>query len=678
MYAATQYCFARPISIFVSISDLSRVVWLFATIMILVVAWAPTSFAERITSFDSKIEVQKDGTIVVAESIWVEVSKVHTGRREFHRHPSRHFPAIYRDGLFGRSDVELEVISLTKNGEDFPYRLVWRAHEATLFFGDGKSLIRSGRTNYKLKYKLDGKIRFLNDFDELQWDVTGYSWPFVIERVNATVVLPEGASIRNYSAHAGSGGEEGRDFEFGRGDGRTLTFTSAKRLPPGFGFSIIVSWPTGFVDEPNYTLREVRNEIEKLVGKSPSITVNSTAVILLVFVTVFLNILVWSGQFLRKPKQQSSGDQQIDISPACARYLWINYFDHRIFASALISMAVKGFHTVLEDTDGQLCLKKTGQSPELSTDESAAAKVLYGERQDKVELSRGYMSELRGANYAVRRTIERQFKLVQRLLEYWNIFRFFCLMLIVGVVLLVDLGFVNLSGSTAPEPETGSSFSQSYASHDFLLTPFCIWGGLLYASLAFLRSKVTVPRHPGAVFPGFKTVFWVFAVLFGLFVEWRFLEAYVEIGSVVAATAALAVQSLFVIIVHVVWVRVFIANRTLAADQMDLIQRSLEVSADSSSEMHASVEDPVARFERLLPYAVALDSESEWCERFFGKLERGSTSDPAPDAPYTPTWYSGSRAKGNLVGMVSAVNSKLAESMDVVLSDSAIPHRPGI
>jgi uncharacterized membrane protein len=71
----------------------------------------------------------------------------------------------------------------------------------------------------------------------------------------------------------------------------------------------------------------------------------------------------------------------------------------------------------------------------------------------------------------------------------------------------------------------------------------------------------------------------------------------------------------------------------------------------------------VERFERILPYAIALGVEKPWSEHFEAELARHAVSDATEH--YSPHWYSGSRHfdSGSLSKAISTASSGMAAAM---------------
>jgi uncharacterized membrane protein len=77
----------------------------------------------------------------------------------------------------------------------------------------------------------------------------------------------------------------------------------------------------------------------------------------------------------------------------------------------------------------------------------------------------------------------------------------------------------------------------------------------------------------------------------------------------------------------------------------------------------------IERFERMLPYAIALGVEKPWTQHFEGELARnavvGATATGAAIGAYIPLWYSGS--SGFSANNISSTISTAAASMSAAM-----------
>jgi uncharacterized membrane protein YgcG len=219
---------------------------LVAKLGVLLAALGLASFAvadERILSYDSRITVERDGTLEVREEIRVRAEGDKIRRGIF-----RDFPTIY-PGKEGRQIVVgFAFQGATLDGQTVPWRTESRGNGMRVYVGNPSSTVSRGEHTYLLIYRTDRQMGFFADHDELYWNVTGNGWGFVIDEASATVVLPDGIppDAVKLEAYTGKQGAQGRDYTAAM-HGATPTFATSRALRPGEGLTIVAMWPKGHI-----------------------------------------------------------------------------------------------------------------------------------------------------------------------------------------------------------------------------------------------------------------------------------------------------------------------------------------------------------------------------------------------------------------------------------------------
>jgi uncharacterized membrane protein len=99
-------------------------------------------------------------------------------------------------------------------------------------------------------------------------------------------------------------------------------------------------------------------------------------------------------------------------------------------------------------------------------------------------------------------------------------------------------------------------------------------------------------------------------------------------------------------------------------DQLDGFKMYLETAEKNRLNMTGEPPMTIERFERILPFAIALGVEKPWSEHFEGELARNAVADARGD--YQPTWYSGrswSSSSGGFSKTVSTVATGMSAAM---------------
>ena len=201
---------------------------------------------ERIQRFGSNVVVATDGSIAVIETIRVSVEG-----DVIKRGILRDIPTRYRDRKGLAVTVDLDVLSVKRDGRDEPYAIESLSNGNRIRIGDKDVFLPHQPTTYEIRYKATREIGFFPDFDELYWNVTGNGWTFAIDEATIDIGLPGGASIRDVAAYTGPAGASGRDFRIESASGSRFTARTTAPLAPFEGFTVAVSWPKGFVTPPS-------------------------------------------------------------------------------------------------------------------------------------------------------------------------------------------------------------------------------------------------------------------------------------------------------------------------------------------------------------------------------------------------------------------------------------------
>ena len=202
---------------------------IFAIILACLTFWIyPALSKEVIESFDSLLQVQKDGSIIVTETIIVhhEGNKIKRG--------------IYRD-LPTANGERYELLDVKRNFNAEPNFVEKRQGYYRINTGDNSFLPRPARSVFEIKYKVWNVPTSFEGYDEVYWNVTGDGWAFPIEKVSTQIELLENAKIIQQASYIGKKGSKNRATD--NGDGK---FTG-RYLNPGEQLTIAVGFTPGIV-----------------------------------------------------------------------------------------------------------------------------------------------------------------------------------------------------------------------------------------------------------------------------------------------------------------------------------------------------------------------------------------------------------------------------------------------
>ena len=217
-------------------------------IAISIVSWIalPAFAQEEIRSFDVLIEVEKDGDIVVTETLQVNVEG-----REIRRGIFRDLPAEYLDESGpGRLPFRYDVLSIRKDGKREPYSRERIGNAIQIRIGDPDVYLDYRVHRYEIRYRVKNMIRYSDTSDELYWNATGSYWLFPIIQASVEIRFPDDVRAVSTNAFTGALGADGRDYSY-RKAGASHLFRTTQPLGVREGLTISVAIPKGVIDPPS-------------------------------------------------------------------------------------------------------------------------------------------------------------------------------------------------------------------------------------------------------------------------------------------------------------------------------------------------------------------------------------------------------------------------------------------
>jgi uncharacterized membrane protein len=80
-------------------------------------------------------------------------------------------------------------------------------------------------------------------------------------------------------------------------------------------------------------------------------------------------------------------------------------------------------------------------------------------------------------------------------------------------------------------------------------------------------------------------------------------------------------------------------------------------------------EQTPAAFEKFLPYALALDVEQAWAQKFAGVLDGAAQASASASGAYSPSWYAGSNwSSFGATGFASSLSSSFSDAISASAS----------
>jgi uncharacterized membrane protein YgcG len=618
----------------------------FLSLSVALVTFIATSIAcgqtERIRDYHSQIEVLKDGSLKVTETIDVTAAG-----QKIKRGINRDFPTAYTTKYFVKVELPFDVVSVKRDGKSEPFHTEKRSNGVRVYVGNENSVVSRGQHTYEITYTTNYQLGYFNAHDELYWNVTGNGWDFPIDRASASVVLPEDVprdelTLEGYTGPAGSKAKNLTSQvnpETGAAD-----FATTVPLRPHEGLTVVVGFPKGHVREP--TAAE-RRALYLRAGSTVWLVLGG-----LLAVSVYY-LLAWFAVG-RDPPGGAIFPQfapPLDLPPACVRYLRRMGYDKKCFTAAIINMAVKRFLTIEED-DGEYTLKRNeGATKEkLSPGErGVAAKLL---KSGSITLKQTHHTKISEAIQKLGERLSGEFEGKLFVKNRW--------WLVPGWLL----------SAAAIAAVALSSGWQAVGIAGFMAIWLSVWtiGCVALAVMVTKawRSTLTLRRDTMGRIGSFGGALFItlFALPFFAFELFGF-------GMLVVGTTIWMVP-LLVGIVAMNWTFWHLIKQPTVEGQrvMDAIEGFRMYLGTAEGEflrrMHAPDATPEL-FERYLPYALALDVENEWSEKFSEVLARAASAAGEADG-YQPVWYHGSGWQTSSPG---AFAGGLAGSLGGAISSSS-------
>lgn len=555
---------------------------------------------EVVNSFDSVVDVQADGTLLVEESITVTA----LGER-IRRGIYRDFPLRYAGAGGYGGDVPFKVISVTLDGTELDPNDVEYANGNIRIFMRGAEELPHGQHTFVLNYATSHHVRQFETADELNWNVTGADWALPIEWVSCLIRLPEGATISNSAGWLGPEGSRDSPLTVDASVPDERFFVGNLPVQPGEQFTVAVRFPKGVVVE---TPPEPRL-LDKLFALNSQLWFK----VMLIVLSFSYYVLAWFT-WGRDPKPGAivplfhapvvEGTGLPLSSVATPFILECRQLTRQGFASLFLSLALHGLCSIKKTAEGftlQLHTQPTSPSQTatpLAAEERAAYRVLRAHANGRGELKlEAKANPVMGEVYKV--VLD---KLNEQYSAFWEPNAW---IMYVGVAVLLPLCFTLGLG-----------------------TPDDIWsmltlGVLLGLGLLTLTTSVT------ALLRGFVQCKSLLIVM--LFVLWMGFDSLDEVvdllfrlfDSVLDPDNALL---LAIFVPPVIFQRLMKAPSPACRALMDRLegfQMYINTAEKNRIAAFNGPEETPAVFQEVLPYAVALGLTATWCSRFADQLAAG-------------------------------------------------------
>lgn len=618
---------------------------------------ASPSSSEQILDYHSDIQVQQDASLRVRETI-----RVHSAGVQIRHGIYRDFPTRYKDPLGNRYVIRFEVVEVSRDGQPEKFHVEDQVNGERIYIGDKNVILAPGEYTYALVYTASREIGFFADHDELYWNVTGSGWIFPIAHASATVTLPENVPVSSLrmDGYTGPQGARGKAFTSSVATGPAVSFACTQSLPAGEGFTLVVSWPKGYIQRPSGETRFgyfVEDNRATLVGAA------GLLVVLVYYVIVWLQV----GRRPAKLSIMPVYEPPAGLSPAAMRYLVRMGFDDKTFTVAILDMAVKSYLSVKE-RGGIYTLKKLDSSPStmnsmemlqglvgssaspmqrskpgkqpLAAEESAVAAELFPKskrghthKKDETDDGDNTATEIRlqTQNHKILSAAIAALKKSLRSAEDKIYFVTNQRYLIPGVILSIA-ALVGIAFAEAGDLRLVLGFFSLWLT---------IWSVAVVYIVRYSLQLWKVARAGGSIKPKLakqarSSTLMAFAFVVPEIIALGFFGWLFSVLVLAILVALVGINVAF----HRLLKTPTSAGRQLLDKIKGFSMFLRAVDADRLNRLTPPDKTPEL-FEKYLPYAVALDCEQAWAQQFSAVLENARQT-----TGYSPSWYSGGQPLG--------------------------------
>lgn len=621
---------------------------LFATLAVLLCCIASWGQGEQILSFHSDIKLQEDSSLQVTETIVVTAAG-HQIRHGIYRD----FPTAYRDTLNNRYVVGFQMLSATRDSADEPFRIENLFNGKRIYLGNPNELVPNGLHTYTISYTTTRQLGFFQDHDELFWNVTGNGWIFPIQHANATIHLPASipADRVKLSGYTGPQGSRQQQLTAAPENG-AFEFATTRPLGSHEGLTILLEWPKGYFTEPTFA-QKLQFFFQD--NRDALILASGFLVLLLYY------LIAWSavGRDPARGVIMPLYEPPQSLSPAGMRYLQRMGFDNKTFAAAILDMAVRGFLTIREQA-GTYTLYLTGKpNSVLSPDEQQIATALFDGRNE-IWLHQENHQTISGALKALRKWLAAS----EQKIYFFTNSRY----LIAPVLLSIVIAVSYLAVLGLPQILMGAFLAfwltiWTIAVYALVMTVITSWGAVLHSRSSILAGVAGTGK---AIFITCFAIPFVFFEFMGLGFLWK------------ATSISFVLFVLCSGLLHVLFLHLMKAPTQTGRHLMDQVEGFKlflgRVDGDRLNRAAPPEQTPVV-FEKFLPYALALDVEQDWAEKFSGVLSGAGTAPGSSAAGYTPSFCAGTVWSG--IAGASFASSFGSSLTSAISSSSTAPGSGG-
>lgn len=595
----------------------------------LIAAYEKARGQERILAFTSDVAMARNGDYDVTETI-----RVVSLAGQIKHGLERDFPTSYRNRLGQKTRVSFDVVAASRDGRPEHYELVDLDNGVRVRMGDAETLLPPGEHVYVLHYRTSRQIGYHGDSDEIYWNATGNGWAFPIDMAEARITLPSPARFGDRAVYTGPDGSTASDAAVVEERPGFIHFRTTAPLDSNSGLTVAAAFPKGVLDAPS----GVRRLGWWLSDWGP---LGAGLAALVALFGYYFYAWLRAGRGPRRGTIVPIFAPPDDLSAAACRYIRRMGDDNRGFTAAIIDLAVRGHVGITREGGGWLSRARTTLDRRDGGRPAPAAEIAMRDRLlpsigGRIELKQENHSTLQAARATLAKGLEEAYS--GRLFVKNKLWAIVGLLAIPAAMLLVTLfALLVRPGAVASDtlhmPLYGLlALLAAWGCYRLTLGKGIVvilgWIGLAVAGMvAFLCGSTAIER---ALADG----------------EWAVLIPILALPLGITAFR---------------WMYAPTVEGRAVTDRIDGFRHYLGITEEKRLDTLHPPEKTPELFERYLPYAIALDVENRWADKFATVLAAAAA---AGTAAHSASWYSGDgNAWDDPSGFASSVGSSLASTI---------------
>ena len=537
--------------------------------------------AETIKKYDVSIQINKNGTLTINETIDYDFGDKLDKHGIIRRIPLR----SKKSGIdIYKSHVKIN--SVKRNGEPEIYKTIKSSGEISYKIGSEDKYVGSGVSKYEFNYTMYNALFEKDGIYQVYFNPIGQFWKVPIESGEVNISFEnnqpiEENEIQQLKVFTGKYGETGENYTIVQKSG-IIKIKTNEVLEPLNGMTFRLNLKT---DKINPTWLD---KLKVLYYAVPLVAVGSV-VILVLFIYGFVTWLLFRPVSLRKAIVPEFNIPK-DISPMYAGYIKGVKNPKEILTIGMLSLLSKGYVTA-EDKEGNgknvkyRLVANTEGNPELSIEEATLLNALSDDEENIFKKDRSYFSyqKDRKSGFEDEKNLYEASQNIMNMLENKYKSRAyktndkFSYPFILGMVLVITVGMINRG--------TNSRVNGLFDDIAFVAFNFLISCGIAAVIYVFIDNLFSERK----IFP---------AVLKGGIAIFLLIKTGV-IGVIIGIIPAMY-------IIYSKLMKKYMEKSLRQEEHLDGMKMYIKTAEANQIMKFNNVDELVEYFKGILPYAVAL------------------------------------------------------------------------